>query len=130
MPRHVACFEGTPCRQSEHSNWLARVYFLIFNSSIFYRVQRPLAKKMSGRGGKAPRGRAGFNSKSGGISLDRFARAKKSTYDPREVKEKERARAAITVAKYKKLKKRLQLASDIPTSNQPPQQQVNWLCLI
>ena len=79
---------------------------------------------MSGRGGKAPRGRAGFNSKSGGISLERFARAKKSTYDPREVKEKERARAAITVAKYRKLKKRLQRASDIPTSSQPQEQQV------
>ncbi|KAG7666934.1 hypothetical protein NADE_003277 [Nannochloris sp. 'desiccata'] len=80
---------------------------------------------MSGRGGKAPRGRAGFNSKYGGISLDRFARAKKSTYDPREVKEKERARNAITVAKYKKLKKKLQRASDIPPSGQQPQQEVH-----
>jgi len=71
---------------------------------------------MSGKGGEDPRGRAGFNSKNGGISLDRFARAKKSTYDPREVKEKERARNAISVAKYKKLKKRLQRASDIPPS--------------
>ena len=73
---------------------------------------------MSGRRGKAPKGRAGFNSKHGGISLDRFARAKKSTYDPREVKEKERARNAITIAKYKKLKKKLQRASDIPPSSQ------------
>jgi hypothetical protein len=76
---------------------------------------------MSGRGSKAPRGRTGFNAKSGGISLDRFARAKKSTYDPREVKEKERARNAITIAKYKKLKKRLQRQSDIPPSGEQHQ---------
>jgi hypothetical protein len=85
---------------------------------------------MSGRGGKFPRGRAGFNSKHGGISLDRFARAKKSTYDPREVKEKERARNAITVAKYKKLKKRLQRDSNIPPSGQQQQPQVKQISLI
>lgn len=45
--------------------------------------------------------------KGGRLSIDRFSRAKLSTYDPRKVKEEQRARAAITIAKYKKLKKRL-----------------------
>ena len=40
--------------------------------------------------------------------MNAFAKAKKSTYDPRVVKEKERNRASKTVNKYKKLKQRLE----------------------
>lgn len=43
-----------------------------------------------------------------GVSIDQFARAKASSYDPRAVKEKERALAAKVVNKYRKLKQRLQ----------------------
>lgn len=41
-------------------------------------------------------------------ALDRFSRAKQSTYDPKKRKEKERALNAKTVNKYRKLQKRLQ----------------------
>ena len=41
------------------------------------------------------------------LSLDSFARAKKSTRDPRIEKEKERQKALRTIGKYKKTKKRL-----------------------
>lgn len=41
------------------------------------------------------------------LSLHRIANRQRSDYDPREAREKERARAAKTVNKYKKLKKRL-----------------------
>lgn len=41
------------------------------------------------------------------LSLDAFARAKKSTRDPRVEKEKERQKALRTIGKYKKIKKRL-----------------------
>jgi hypothetical protein len=37
------------------------------------------------------------------LSLDAFSKAKRSTYDPRLAKEKERLRATRTVVKYKKL---------------------------
>lgn len=42
-----------------------------------------------------------------GLNLTRFINAKKSTYDPRIAKEKQRALNAKTVNKYKKLKQRL-----------------------
>lgn len=42
-----------------------------------------------------------------GLSLERFSKAKQSGYDPRQEREKERVRAAKTVNKYKRLKKRL-----------------------
>ena len=79
---------------------------------------------MSGRGGKSfkPKPKPHLN-KSGGLSLAKFAGAKKSTYDPREVKERQRAKAAITVAKYKKLKAKLQR-----TSNILPGRQVRLIC--
>lgn len=43
-----------------------------------------------------------------GISIDKFARAKASSYDPQAKIEKQRALNAKTVNKYKKLKNRLQ----------------------
>lgn len=46
-----------------------------------------------------------------GLSLTTFAKAKKNSYDPRVIKEKDRIRAAKTVNKYKKLKQRLQASS-------------------
>ena len=75
-----------------------------------------MADRGGNRGGRG--GRPSHTSRgNGGLSLDKFVRAKQSTYDPREVKEINRTRAAITIAKYKKLKKRLQgAASDIPNS--------------
>jgi hypothetical protein len=42
-----------------------------------------------------------------GISLDKFAKLKKSTFDKREKLEKQRKLNAATVNKYKKLKERL-----------------------
>jgi hypothetical protein len=52
------------------------------------------------------------------ISLNAFAKAKKSGYDPREVKEKERALAARTVNKYKKLQRRLNADQAPPPPSQ------------
>jgi hypothetical protein len=43
----------------------------------------------------------------GGISLERFGKLKQSSYDPRRIKEKERALNAAKINKLKKLKKRL-----------------------
>ena len=54
--------------------------------------------------GDAPRGRKRVAST---LSLHAFAQAKKSKYDPREIKEKERALASRTVKKYKKIQRRL-----------------------
>lgn len=56
--------------------------------------------------GQKGAGRLHFKGK--GLSLDAFAKAKSSTYDPRIVKEQERLRASRTVSKYKKLKKRME----------------------
>jgi hypothetical protein len=63
-------------------------------------------------GGAAPRRGADKHHRRVGkaLSLSAFAKAKKSGYDPRVAKEKERALAARTVNKYRKLQKRLEAA--------------------
>lgn len=81
---------------------------------------------MPERGGKSFGHKSRNLSKGGGLSLAKFAGAKKSTYDPREVKERQRAQAAITVAKYRKLKAKLQRTSNIL----PGQQQVRSRCFL
>lgn len=73
-----------------------------------HRVLNPFPKphmtKWQHQDDRAPRGQ-----QSRGLqALDRFARAKQSTYDPKQRKEKERALNAKTVNKYRKLQKRLQ----------------------
>jgi hypothetical protein len=41
-----------------------------------------------------------------GLGLEKFSKAKKSAYDPRDVRDQERIRASKTIKKYRKLKER------------------------
>eukprot|EP00877_Chromochloris_zofingiensis_P009196 jgi/Chrzof1/452/Cz01g16110.t1 len=54
------------------------------------------------------------------ISLEKFASAKKSTYDKRQVLEKQRALKAKQVNKYQKLKKRLENEGKLQQVMVPP----------
>lgn len=63
-----------------------------------------------------------------GLSLSKFASSRTSGYDPKALKEKERALNAKTVNKYRKLQKRLQGSGggDTPGQVSPRDKKSFW----
>lgn len=64
--------------------------------------------------------------KQGGLSLERFAKAKQSGYDKKAKKAKELALNAKKINKYRKLKQKL-AATGLLTPRFTYEQQVRWL---
>ena len=74
------------------------------------------------RGGGRPQQRGKHRKLGAGVSIEKFARARVSSYDPKAAREKERALNAKVVNKYKKLKQRLQGQAPPATLRHPAEE--------